>query len=108
MKIQHTPGPWKVERQYTATNRFPISHKIDAYCSGILAEVTGQGGTETENLANARLIAAAPELLEALGYALRLMEGAEEYGWQELNHGDREQAQKDARAAISKAEGGGQ
>lgn len=74
MKTRQTPGPWKVEPAYTGTNRFPISHRIDGVARGILAEVNGQGGTEQENTANARLIAAAPQLREALELAQATIE----------------------------------
>lgn len=51
----HTPGPWRVEGEgYSATVFEP---------GGLLAQVTGDAVTRP---ANARLIAAAPELLEAL------------------------------------------
>lgn len=77
----HTPGPWRVERAYTGTNRFPISHDIDSTARGILAEANGQGGTEQENLANARLIAAAPLLLEAVQSAAIALNNPDSDNW---------------------------
>lgn len=53
----HTEGPWWIESE-TAKGPWEIS---DVY--GLAAEVYGEDG---EGLANARLIAAAPDLLEAL------------------------------------------
>lgn len=59
----HTPGPWRLERPRSG-------HKIHVSGFGWLrfarvwAEVGGQPNAEGE--ANARLIAAAPEMLEAL------------------------------------------
>lgn len=97
----HTPGPWGVfaqpingagdavlelVEQVQATN--PISshiYLIDA--GGKCAAVTGCGPTSE---ANARLIAAAPELLEALQYLVS------------LGGGD---CLEPARAAIAKATG---
>jgi hypothetical protein len=60
--------------------------------------------TPEENEADARLIAAAPELLEALKNLLRVEES-----WCSLNEmcnrGDLDAAMEKARAAIAKAEG---
>jgi hypothetical protein len=62
---KHTPGPWKFK---TAANG---DNGISAYDTGIFAEAfadvrhAGENNRE-EALANARLIAAAPEMLEAL------------------------------------------
>lgn len=53
---KYTPGPWKVERlTHVGTNVF-----------GLANEMTAREFVETNWDANARLIAAAPELLEAL------------------------------------------
>lgn len=57
MKTQHTPGPWKHE----ATRR-----RITAKSGTIIYKVS-LGDDLREEEANARLISAAPELLEALG-----------------------------------------
>jgi hypothetical protein len=59
---QHTLGPWRVERQ----NPSPTSGEwmIAGAKPGYLAEVRDCGSGDVS--ANARLIAAAPELLEAL------------------------------------------
>ena len=54
---KHTPGPWEQKHQGMLCQ---IAINSD---SDTLATVYGESG---ENLANARLIAAAPELLEAL------------------------------------------
>lgn len=56
-EIKHTPGPWESEHMHTAI------------CKGdmTLARVYyGEGRTYEESCANARLIAAAPEMLEKL------------------------------------------
>lgn len=62
-KVTHTPGPWKVMKGqnggiWIIKKDYP-SHEICNF---------GQGGADkgSEVAANARLIAAAPELLEAL------------------------------------------
>jgi hypothetical protein len=64
--MKHTDGPWKVFPQYTDRSVYPIGHKRADGAYDILAEVNSQGGTEETASANARLIALAPELLEAL------------------------------------------
>jgi hypothetical protein len=57
MSTQHTPGPW-------ASNSAD-SFELGVYGSGYrIAKMTG--GEINRDIANARLIAAAPDLLEAL------------------------------------------
>jgi hypothetical protein len=63
---------------------------------GIALDVTGSSQSYAEDCANARLIAAAPELLEACKRLLGCMNAA---GWEGAPDSDY------ARAAIAKAEG---
>ncbi len=74
--MKHTPGPWKVCEQYTDRAVYPISHPIDNdnQAVSILAEVNSCGGTKEQCQANARLIAAAPDLLSALEGLLKVAE----------------------------------
>lgn len=60
MNAQHTPGPWR----YVRENGSPTTgqHMIAGAKPGYLAEVRDCGSGDVK--ANARLIAAAPELLE--------------------------------------------
>jgi len=65
----HTPGPW-------------MSDDSEIYAGSVMIAETspltgdfGLGGFSANELANARLIAAAPELLEALEDALEFIEG---------------------------------
>lgn len=63
----HTPGPWLAMRGTESTGRqvadWAVSDNIDAWiCTG----PTWDDEYEEESFANARLIAAAPEMLEAL------------------------------------------
>ena len=55
---KHTPGPWEVldDRSMTSV--------VVEY--GEICDIVQDGRPASENLANARLIAAAPEMLEAL------------------------------------------
>lgn len=91
-KQAHTPGPWE------------WTHDAEPYSSqwtlspGVLM-VDGQDGTpggDEIDRANARLIAAAPELLDACDFALSILEA--------LGNGSGDAANA-CRAAIAKAEG---
>ena len=83
MEAKHTPGPWK------ATARRVTAPETE----GRLAlDVQINGGNREDNKANARLIAAAPDLLVALQGVVRVA--------------DRKTDEFDAaRAAIAKATG---
>lgn len=85
---QHTPGPWQVSQKlkYSINN----GHKHIANVSIRHSANINQA----ENEANARLIAAAPELLEALKLAIGLPYAIQPTNWQEM-----------AKKAITKAEG---
>ena len=89
---QHTPGPWNND-----------THPWDVLADGkrttpiATVHVEVDGGNEAR--ANARLIAAAPELLEALKSLVGRFEGCTSHcGSPELN------AFRNANAAIAKAE----
>jgi hypothetical protein len=76
MNTKHTPGPWIVAFEATEVSgvnvRFDVSseHRI-SICTGQSQEHLGDGINEDECRANARLIAAAPELLQALQMVAR-------------------------------------
>lgn len=96
MEHKHTPGPWEITSHrppYSEENDFPgvgISIPDAELASGIHEDAIEVWGENSE--ANARLIAAAPELLEALRGVLRVA--------------DRATVEFDAaRAAIAKATG---
>ena len=100
----HTPGPWWV---YNEGSRFPgieaglNGRNFSVVVYGNDNEIEGvKGRTHAEAIANARLIAAAPELLEALEHYLIQDEIAEGYGG-----GVGGSAREQARAAIAKATG---
>ncbi len=65
--MKHTPGPWTIEK-HRAPNGGNY-YRVLAQDERIVAQVIGNGAIEYHN--DARLIAAAPELLEAL-QAVRL------------------------------------
>jgi hypothetical protein len=98
MKAQHTPGPWE-----TAVNDEGQWDVCDAGGGDLLADLSDC----PENAeANARLIAAAPELLAALKAILARVESGEGMGGKFL--GGPPLPIREARAAIARATGGAQ
>jgi len=69
MNAKHSPGPW------VRGARVPESHamRILSRDGMLVAEARGAGGPWAQVVANANLIYAAPDLLEALEDAMRLM-----------------------------------
>lgn len=115
---KHTPGPWFTNRQGRSTVYIEAPIR-----DGWLQEVAACGPTEAgqeQQEANARLIAAAPELLAALQAALAVIDDYLEYEhngdpWTEdaraMGEMDIDDYQCDgrleaAREAIAKATGG--
>jgi hypothetical protein len=93
--VRHTPGPWDhfdFENIYAHGQNVPGRTRVVA-CT---FSVEGFGGF-SEQIANTRLIAAAPELLAALKALYEATPDNEE--------GDLGDACRQARAAIFKAEG---
>lgn len=101
--MKHTPGPWRVERQ----NGSPTTGEwmIAGAKPGYLAEVRDCGSGCVK--ANASLIAAAPELLEALEEAVACgmvpISSATEGG--AAKYSRQAQVADMIRAAIAKAKG---
>lgn len=93
---KHTPGPWKwVELEFCGKYHALQDQSGVVICDD--GSASGEYSPEIDvNGANARLIAAAPELLEALEYMLETCPGID-------NAGD--EARKQARSAIAKARG---
>lgn len=89
---KHTPGPWTYEKSSVVFNTFP--HTIGFH--------DGSGGCLDQNWseADARLMAAAPELLEVARDVLKLFayQGEDSSGLADL-------VEAKARAVIAKAEG---
>lgn len=93
---QHTPGPWRV--QATGHSFVVEAH---THTEAISVDANGNPCRWSEyNEANARLIAAAPELLEALQRLSAQCE-RQRMAWQLESD-----AEKTARAVIAKATGG--
>lgn len=94
MSSKHTPGPWLVANTHDAyAVRGDDGMRPIAYIEPSEITFAGKEVTTPEDKANARLIAAAPELLAALEDLLAPYNMAEEYQ-AKIAH---------ARAAIAKA-----
>ena len=96
--VKHTPGPWSVSDYSKYHVVMPNGRLL---CSTGVG-VSGGHPDRKEDYANARLISAAPDLLEALK---GLLADIEEY--QSINKlgGENNHWQVISRAAIAKAEG---
>lgn len=94
MTTKHTPGPWEVRYDDQLDHIFTVGEH-PRRIANIFGGVCGQNDSDLENQANARLVAAAPDLLAACKRYLRAMD---EYG-----HPDK--TDRLMRAAIEKATG---
>lgn len=90
---KHTPGPWEA---WPMEDGCSVAYRINDARGYEIGVTSGRDG-EGEEVANARLIAAAPELLEALT-RLRRVAGVE-------LGATRPDVLEQAEAAIAKAEG---
>jgi hypothetical protein len=93
---KHTPGPWIIFDMDQEVGVTPENGKGDiAHCSGF-----DSNRFHSEEVANAHLIAAAPDLLEALVLLLQVNDGVPMLGIEASKRIE------SARAAIAKAKGG--
>jgi len=98
-KAKHTPGPWKVQAEYDGT--LPIdgwSEEAEESCE--ICRVSLDMLDTGERAANAALIAACPDLLDAMETLINLKDGEDDGG-----EGILESDWDKARAAIAKARG---
>lgn len=97
--MRHSKGPWVITPRFQ--DKIDIHHaepkKVGA-ASLVVARVTCRDSWLDEQMANARLIAAAPELL----YALEMM--LDQFRYTSINNGD-DAAIVFAKHAIAKAKG---
>lgn len=94
---EHTPGPWTIKFGLNVMGkdvRYPSQERLVANAGGHANNIWNEQVT-AENEANAHLIAAAPDLLEALREMVDRFESCDD---------DPEYVTR-ARAAIAKAEG---
>ena len=100
-KIIHTPGPWSVWNFNDDPRHVAVGPEAGGLAVADIVACNAHGcytaQTEAQGAANARLIAAAPDLLEALQWAIEQIED-------DLDP-DHQAAIVAARAAIAKAEG---
>lgn len=82
MSAQHTPGPWFLEGNWSDQGRGPLGGWVSSNPpAGMpIFELGPVVGDRAEIVANARLIAAAPDLLAACQQALELHEPDEGIG----------------------------
>ena len=78
---KHTQGPWKVLEHARGRGRTCVTTANGAPIPAVICEIDTKSvaTNEATRLSNARLIAAAPELLEALYAALPCVEESEEF-----------------------------
>jgi len=114
MTTKHTPGPWRVITDDDEYLPGEMSDFIDiGHCCFSAHAVTAlqknyNHDSAEEHLANARLIAAAPDLLEALSdtlAALQVASNAQEKSGDIVGASETQFKLRRARAAIAKAEG---
>ena len=103
MTSKHTPGPWRLETVPTSIGQchkigpFPGGHDCCVYDDG---RPVGTAAHSPELLADARLIAASPELLAACEIALEESRRLNRHG-----HGLSANTEIRLRAAIAAAKG---
>jgi hypothetical protein len=108
-KVKHTPGPW-ASRDATPTEipslllTFPASSVIERH--GIVIAVATMHNSGAEAVANAQILAAAPDLLNALKAAAAAINPSDRQGISLMTWNDRlKAATVTINAAIAKAEG---
>jgi hypothetical protein len=96
-ETKHTPGPWTCEVSEESPNGLVLGRAGE----DVVAEIQSNGQTATEVMANARLIAAAPELLGALEHMVAVA------NWSTTIQSEEQfdAMIADAEAAIRKAKG---
>ena len=99
--VKHTPGPWEfIDATNSATYKFAPTCIIKSGDKQIASFSWNDNSpwfpTKAESQANARLIAAAPDLLEVVLLI-------QEKGWSRLDTGDGMDIRKMALAAVQKA-----
>jgi hypothetical protein len=97
MKTKHTPGPWNLKQTHTPGPWCIMDNVIYSDDDTAVCMITSYRDMTPRQAANARLIASAPALLEALQWALAQIEDD-----LDLDH---QAALAKAQAAIAKATG---
>lgn len=101
---KHTPGPWRVAKTGTPSKRIFAGDELIATIRHFFRGADAIGPLPSQATANARLIAAAPDLLEACKQTLAEMRAY--VGESEFDKSDPSQFVFDLlKSAIAKAEG---
>lgn len=105
MKAAFTPGPWNIVMFLKKHNGF--THRIHDSVDNTIVEIpTAYEGLQEETRANARLIAAAPDLLEACKYFVQCVENG--ITTESMRHCENiktgRSVLREAKSAIAKAE----
>lgn len=90
-KVNHTPGPWKFNGEHMKSDSSAVIRSADNMTVAFAADFNKYARDEEKD-ANARLIASAPELLDAVKRAYSLTAPLSAYG-------------RELEALIAKAEG---
>lgn len=103
---KHTPGPWKAVEHHGAIDVMGVGSGV---CRVFTDPNQNSLPTMPQARANARLIAAAPDLLAALRKAMEWVEHVEAVAWDSIPEGMRGDngAAWAIRSAIARATGGG-
>ena len=107
--MKHTPGPWALFTEDAGTvckdgSQLVVYHDVRAACGNTVAAVYATYASMANQRANARLIAAAPELLAALSLLCNTCADELDLGSSE-NGKNNWHALTTARQAIAKAKG---
>lgn len=100
---KHTPGPWETGSLMTRVEIMPEGWNAPMCIADCHAKNAPQ--SECERVANAHLIAAAPELLECLTDLVSELEKTGLFGWAGDTLTDLQHRVSEAQSAIAKAEG---
>lgn len=101
-EFKHTPGNWEVDKQKSSIVRMNDYLRIEQIATAEnLPECMSLDDLEAEGNSNAKLIAAAPDLLDAAQYAIECLERLNTELGQIGDNGD--QAYNALKQAIEKA-----
>jgi hypothetical protein len=105
--MTHTPRPWEAASKPSSVVGWPVVGELGTLIADVSTMSFPGQPIPKEALANARLIAAAPELLEALDWAIAEIEGRTRYAPNDVYEAEEQRANAlaCARAAIAKAKG---